>query len=451
LFQKSENPGLKIKAAILAVTCALTAAGQASLSNYLGPGILTRGAGDIGTRSGEQVNLRFHADVNGIYDNGIQPLSLDSNGNLAELNGVYGIEAGLGVYGVHQWRRSLMGLDYRGAFRHYSDASFYDGSDHQLLLGYTFQKSRRVYFDTQTAAGTFSRFIGSVPGLSVTIPDTLNTSTLLLFDSRTYFLESGADMTILTSARTSFTVGGEGYAVRRQSKLLVGMDGYSLHGFIQHRLTRSTSVGLGYEHTHFDFPKVFGESDIDAYQLLYATQFARNWTFNLRGGVYQSQVQGLEQVNLDPAVASILGIGSVTQTFYAKNVFPFGTAGLTRQFKSASITLQYGRTVTPGNGVYLTSRSENASAWISYTGSRRFSVSIGGGEQSLGSMGQQLSGYRQYTAGVGMSYLLTHAIHQVGRYDARRQEIDLAGYRRTADRVTFGLSFSPGALPLSLW
>jgi hypothetical protein len=39
----------------------------------------------------------------------------------------------------------------------------------------------------------------------------------------------------------------------------------------------------------------------------------------------------------------------------------------------------------------------------------------------------------------------------MARYDARHQEINLAGYRQTSYRIAFGLVFSSGDVPLSLW
>ena len=46
---------------------------------------------------------------------------------------------------------------------------------------------------------------------------------------------------------------------------------------------------------------------------------------------------------------------------------------------------------------------------------------------------------------------MTHAFHAVARYDLRQQEITIAGYRATSYRVTLGMAFSPGSMPLSLW
>jgi hypothetical protein len=355
---------------------------MAQLSNYLGPGILTRGASDIGTRSGEQVDLRFYAGVNGIYDNGIQPISVDSHGNLVQINGRFGVEADVGAYGVHRWKQAQLGLDYRGDFRHYASSSYFDGSDHRLTLGYTYQKSRRLYFDLQTVAGSFSFGLGSVPGTIVAIPTTVvDQPTSLLFDNRTYFAEGTATVTYLLSSKTSISLGGEGFLVDRQSKALIGMNGYGAHGSVHHRLSRTTTIGAEYSRQHFQFPHLFGQSDINSYQAVFATQFGRRWTFSIQLGAFQTEVAGVQQVALDPTIAALFGVNSVAQTFYRNDWFPSGNVTLSRQFHRSNLSLSYARTVLPGNGVYLTSRGDNASATYSYTGIRKVSLYVSGAKR----------------------------------------------------------------------
>ena len=77
-----------MKTRMIAMVLACCSTMTAQISNYLGPGILTRGAGDIGTRAGQDVDLRFFAGVYGIYDTGLQPFLVDSNGQLETVNGV---------------------------------------------------------------------------------------------------------------------------------------------------------------------------------------------------------------------------------------------------------------------------------------------------------------------------------------------------------------------------
>jgi hypothetical protein len=362
------------------------------------------------------------------------------------------VEANVGAYGVHRWKQAQLGLDYRGDFRHYSQNSYYDGSDHQLTLGYTYQKSRRLFFDLQGIGGSLSYGIGSVPGSVIGLPSSVvDQPTSLLFDNRTYFVEGSARVTYLLSSKTSISLGGEGFLVDRQSKSLIGTNGYGANAAVQHRLSRTTTIGAEYSRQHFQYPHLYGQSDVNSYQAVFGTQFGRRWTFSMQAGAFQTEVAGLQQVALDPSVAAIFGVASVTQTFYREDWFPSGGASLTRQFHRSSLTFSYSRTVLPGNGVYLTSRGDNALASYSYTGIRKVSLSVSGGEASLSSIGQTIPGYRQFIGGAGGTYALTRPIHLTARYDWRHQDINYGTYKPTSYRVTIGLQFSPGNIPLSMW
>jgi hypothetical protein len=216
-------------------------------------------------------------------------------------------------------------------------------------------------------------------------------------------------------------------------------------------MSRATTLGAEYSHQHFAYPGAFGQTDINSYTAIYSTQIGRPWTFSLQGGVYQAEVRGVEEVALSPAIAALLGINNVSQTFYREYTFPTGAARLTRQFKSSALFLSYAQSVTPGNGVYLTSRTSSGTATYNYTGIRKTSLSVSGGEYQLSSLGQGLQAYQQFSGGAGMSYAVYKALHLTARYDARHQEIDVAGYRRTGYRATIGIAFSPGTVPLALW
>ena len=444
---------MRIRLGVIVCVLASTAAAQQA-GGYLGPGVLSRGAGNIGNRGGQQVDLKVFADVTGVYDNGIQPFALDQTGNLTEIKGLYGVEATLGAYGSHSWRRAVLGLDYAGNFYHYPGASFYDGSTHNLTLGYTLQKSSHWSFDLRQVAGTSSRALGT-PGFygggAAPPGDVVNSATTLLFDSRTYYLQSTMDVNYIASARTTYTFGGDGYTVQRKAGGLVGVNGYDLHGRIQHRLSKTRSVGITYQHSHYDFPPVFGEADINTYEGFFSNQLGRRWIFTISGGAFQADVTGIKQVALNPVIAALLGQATASQAFSALAVYPSGTVSLGGVFKTSNIQFNYGRTATPGNGVYLTSRQESAGFNYGYTGIRGWNFSLSGSYNKLTTVGQGIQPYTQYSGGAGITYAITKSLHAVGRYDARHQEIDQAGFRRSSYRATLGLAYSPGDKPLSLW
>jgi len=151
---------------------------------------MSRGAGDIGKRGGETVDLRFFASLNAIYDTGLVPIFTDTGGKLVDPGGLAGVEAEIGAYGQHSWRRANLGLDYKGNYRHYNQQQYFDGSDQQLRLGYTYQRSRRLQVSFQGLGGTYSQGFGGVAGLAPTeVTGGLSPSSALLFDNRSTFLQ----------------------------------------------------------------------------------------------------------------------------------------------------------------------------------------------------------------------------------------------------------------------
>jgi hypothetical protein len=422
------------------------------LGDYGGPSIMSRGSGSVGTRGGQTVDLRFFANVNAIYDTGLVPLQTNTSGQLVSPGGLYGVEGQVGAYGTHTWRTASLSIDYKGNFRHYNEDSSFDGSDQQLSLGYTYQKSKRLKFDFQGLVGTYGQGFGTVTSETFT-ESSVNPSTSILFDNRSSFFQGGMDATYILSPRNSISVGGEGYDVTRHSNALVGMHGYTLRGSFEHRLSRNSSVGLVYDHYHYDFPHAFGESTSDGLQIGYNIAFDRNrWIFKILGGAIQSEVEGLQTVQLDPVIASILGISTTVQAYYQKTYIPSGSATLSGRFKTSNIIFSYNRGVSPGNGVYLTSRQENAGASYNYTGVRKTSLGLSGFYSSFASLGPTLTPYKYFSGGASASYAVSHALHLVARFDSRYQDItELNTFKKNSYRASIGVAFSPGDIPLTLW
>jgi hypothetical protein len=446
---------------LIALVCTFPVCVLAQLGGgYSGPSVLSRGAGEIGNRSGQEVDLRFYGGVTGTYDSGIQPVATDSKGNLLTVGGLYGVEATFGAYGSHSWRKAKLGLDYHGSFRHYDGASSLDGVDQTLQLGYTYQKSRHFVINAQALAGIITSGLNAAAyGYPNVTNNTVAQPTSQLFDNRSNYLQGGMDFTFVQSPRTSYTFGGDGFVIRRHSSQLIGVNGYVLRGSVEHRLSARTEVGFFYSRDHYDFPKSygkadisnFGQSDIDVAHLIFGTMFGPRWRLTAQAGVFHSEVQGVETVFLSPAVAALFGQSTTFQVFYRESVYPSGNVALTRQFHTSALSFNYGRTITPGNGVYLTSRSEGATANYSYTGIRRVNFSITGGYNTLKSVGAGIQPYRQATGGTGLTYSLGKGFQASARYDYRYQAVEELTYKHTGYRMAIGLSYSPGNVPLSLW
>jgi hypothetical protein len=160
---------------------------------------------------------------------------------------------------------------------------------------------------------------------------------------------------------------------------------------------------------------------------------------------------GLTSVAVDPVIAAITGQTSGVQAIYRVNWIPSGQVSLRRSFRQASVSFDYNHGVNPGNGVFLTSRYESASASLSYTGVRRWNLGISGTYSTLGSLAQDLAKYGSYTAGAGASTKLTGALHFISRFDYRYYDLSNTPFGRNSYRASIGFGFSPGDVPLSLW
>jgi hypothetical protein len=441
-----------LKIRLIALVCLTGSAAFAQLGGgYLGPAVLSTGATGVGTRGGELVDLRFYAGVSGVYDSSQQPVALDSKGNLLTIGGLAGVEVSVGLYGTHSWKTALLGVDYKGSAREYNAGSAYDSIDQSLTLGYTVQESKRLRFDARLTGGIYNNSLASVGITPAITSDNAVQPSTLLFDSRSYFVQGSLYGTYSFSPRTTFTVGGQGFDVWRQSSQLVGVEGYSLTGSVEHKVSKFTSIGFTYGRQHFDFPRSFGSSDVDTGQLFIGTNFGRFWNLVVKGGVFHSEVKGLQSVTLSPVIAALLGTSTTIQSFYKEDVFPSGSVVLTRKFKQSNVSLSVDESVSPGNGVYLTSKIQNAGAYYTYAGIRRVSLQLSGGYSGLSSIGQGIQPYRSAFGGGGMTYTLPYSLHLTARYDYRYQSIENLSYKHTGFRTVVGLTFSPGTVPLSIW
>lgn len=419
------------------------------IAGFQGPSVLSRGAGSIGNRSGRAVGIRFFAAVNAVVDNGIIPISVDSSGKIPTIGNLYGVEASIGAYGSKSFRRSQLGLDYKGSYRHYSDGTYFDGSDQSLALGYSAQPSKRLQVNLRGTGSSTSRGLGAFSAISVADAESIENPTALLFDNRTNSLQGSADFGYQKTSRLVFVVGGDGYTVRRQSSALIGVNGYSLRGGTQYQYSRPLALTVNYTFTHYDFPRAFGESDVHGVDVGLVRRMSRRWNLALSGGAYRAETQGLQRIGLDPAIAALLGTGSVIQAFYRVTTQPSYHALLTGTYRLASITFAAARAVNPGNGVYLTSQSENYTGSYSFTGIRNASFGASAGYSKLSSLGQSLGGYGQYTGGLNANYQVWRFTSVSARYDYRQSAIDLVGFKRTSNRLTIGLTFSPSEVPVS--
>lgn len=427
---------------------ALTAPLLAQLGEYAGPSVLSRGGGG-GVRPSAPIAFRPYFNLSALYDDGMSSAT-DASGRLRS-GGVAGGEAAVGLYGYHGWKHTVLGVNYRGDYRRYSRNTGYDGTTQLLTFGLTHQPAKRLELSFREGLGTFTQNTGYGGTFGFFDPTFAQIPHNELLDSRTDYASTMADATYLMTRRLSFNFGGTGFLVRRRVSSFYDVTGFSARGDAAYRLTRRSTIGADYFFTHFNFNKAFGASDIHSAAGNYSVRLSRFWELALRAGVIRVEMLSMGTVTIDPVVAAITGRATGFRAFYRRELAPTYSANVQRFFRRSTFHASYSHGVTPGNGVYMASRQNTASAGLSYTGMRYWSLNGGAYYSDMRSIGQNIGRYRTAGGNLGASRsIASRNLFFTMRVDARRY---LAGdaFRRTSYHASVGIAYSPGDVPLRLW
>jgi hypothetical protein len=430
---------------------ALLGLASSAFAQLAGPAILSRGEAPTALVS-PQLSFRPYATIEGVYDGGLEGVSVTPQGTLQNV-GSAGLKASWGINGAHSWRHTRLGLQYQGAAQHYQVSGF-DTLDQALLLGISHQFTPRAQLVLRESAGTFSRTF-SVPGLSQTVPFDPVASyipTVDFFDNRTYYMTSQADLTVQLSKRLTFNVGGDGFVERRRSSALAGAVGAAARGDIEYRLSRFSTIGVNYNFTHYAFTRVAGGTDFHAISGGYSVRMSRTLEFSAYAGIAQVESKFVESVPIDPVISALLGISYAAQVVHTKDLQPNLAGRLSKKYSRGVLFVSGGHSVTPGNGLFLTSYTTNALGGYTYTGLRRWSFTTSGMYSRSQATGQLAGGYATTVASFSTSRQVNRIAHLVWGVDMRRYTSgDFAGYNRNTYDVHGGVGFSPGDLPFRLW
>jgi hypothetical protein len=431
------------------LSLALVAAGAlfAQGTDYSGPSILSRGSLPGGQEEG-LFDIRPFAGVSGIYDSALTGVSVNSQGQVPSAGG-YGVEAHAGVEGYHTWQESSLSLDYSMSARHYTNESYYDGINESLALSYTRRLSRRLQLRVQEAGGISNNdSMGIASNGDYVNPQLANIPTNELFDTRVYYQSTYATLTYRLTKRWSISGGGNEFVAERPSPDLISAHGYGAYGDVGYRLNKTSTVTAFYNFNHFAYAQSFGATDFHMVGIGFAKDFGRNWHLYVSGGGARVETLGLELVPIDPAVAAIIGQSSGVVVAYHLNYVPSVQASLVRRFHRSSLAANYSEGMSPGNGVYLTSRSRVAGASYNYAASRKWSATARVGYTSLSDMTRTIGGYSGIDGGVSGSYRLVRSFFFTADGDIRDQNAGVS-YARRANRVSAGITWSPGEFPVS--
>ena len=419
-------------------------------SAYDGPAILGRGGPASGMRGTEAVPIHVQASINGTYDSNILGFSVDANGNFNQASSP-GLTAFIGVSGRKAWRRSFLGLDYSGDYNHFVRQSFFNGTNHQLNLAVGRQFGQRLQLVSQVGAGTSNRFIGGQSVFQASEIEFLAAPTAELFDSRSYFIGNSTSATYFLSRRQSIRVSGNAFSIRRRARSLVDMQSYGASADFVRRVNRATSVGVSYSFSHFDFTKVFGESDINTIGTHVSRRIGRDLQLAVSLTGTQQSTVGVRSIALDPVLAALLGRGAGAEVFESNNLLYGYSVGAVRRLRRSNASITAERGIIPGNGFFLTSINRSVSAVLSHNLSRE--MSFGGifGYNRLSSLGFASGDFKGWTGGANFTYKLTESLGVNAQYDWRTFDLQQTTFGRTGYRATLGLTYFPQRGPAGLF
>ena len=427
-------------------------------STYDGPSILSRDSGLSPQTKAAMNAFGLYAQIIGVYDSGLITPSTVQGKQVTTVAG-FGEEMDFGANFSHRWRRGKLGIEYRGSYRQYSNAPAFDGLDQFLQLTYSQTLLRHLTLDVKNTLGTTTLANGAFSYFPATILDRLGLPTGELFDSRTNYLQSRVDLTWRPTARLSFNFGGDGFVVRRASPLLAGLNGYNARASVAYRLTARQTISASYENTYFDFQGTYGNSHLETTALGYSIGLTREWELSTLAGGVRVGTLGLTQIPLDAAIAALTGESFAVVTFSNVLYLPVAEVRLIRRFKTASLTFDYASSVTPGNGLYLTSRQTSGTVAYSYIATRALQARVNAGYNQLSALGtitgQALGKYSNVQGGMQVLYKLTGDAYLDVRYDYRRYTtpytIGDAILENDSNRVSVGVAFSLGETSPVAW
>lgn len=442
---------------LLAIGSLALLAGQASAQIVGGPGpsTMSRGGNASGMRGSELVDFTFYGGVTGFYDTGILQPNVDSNGNPSGSDQAgYGLN--FGAYGSHAWRRSSVGVDYRGDVRrsitnNNANNVGLNGTDQALGVEFRRILTRKWEIVGREAAGTTNRPFGGFSAPSYISTDTISVPLTEVYNNRVYYTQTSAYASYSLSSRTLFSMGGGDFRMHRSSQGLVSANGTYAVGTMQRRLSRKMSVSGGYQFMRYTYPRAFGDSNIHSVNVGVERNLGRYSALQVSIGVYRLETLGSQTYTLNPEVAAILGRPTGVAVLYRVNYLTSVNATYAYRKRNWGYTGGYTRGASPGNGVYLTSQNEAFSVGASYSGLQKISFGANASYTRMVSVFQTAEPFHYSQVGGGFAYNLGHHMNFVAQADFRDMTAGLTVANRKGFSAVAGFSFSSSSLPLSLW
>jgi hypothetical protein len=284
--------------------------------------------------------------------------------------GFEGYDAGLGLDLLHYYRSGVVSLDYTGGYRGYPgfNSDPVNNIIQNLSLAWNAQLSRHVLFTVRELAGWNPG--GWIPQVVITPEFALGLNLIAIRNESSL---TSAGLSIQQTRRLSWQLGGDFYELRFvPSSNNIGSYSEDATAGINYRVSKRTTIGANALYQHFSFLQSRGTTSTQGGFASLQHSFGPRIELGVSGGAMRT--------SYDESSAQVFGI-VLPVSNPRPTLVPFASARLSIARRHTTFSLSGGETVSPGNGVFLTSRLIYAGAGFSYVATRRWSFSAGGGYQ----------------------------------------------------------------------
>lgn len=421
---------------------------SATSTSYDGPNVMGRGPLRIGLFGAESTPIRFSFNVGATYDTLLGAFRTDANGNLAPGAGSYGVEGGFSVSGQKRYRRAVLGVSYSGSYNYIANIQGFSGANQALNLGYSRRLTRRLEMSWTTTGSITNRLLGNPLNQQSVGADLVAAPVNELFDNRLYFLQSQMLYSFRLNSRWHVQGGGSGGTVRRQAASLADVNIYGGNAALMYRWNRNTTIGFGYNFSHFNFGRFFGESNLHGVTVDFGRKIGRDWQLTVSATGQTIRTIGVRRVALDPVIAALLGTSSGVEAFDSSRRIAGYGIGVERRYRRSLFSVRADRSVVPGNGLMLTSVINMQSVAFSTSASRNWSINAGASRSSMGEVaGSTLGAFDVWQIQTSVNRKFTTELGMMASVEYRSFKLGNSTLDRRGTRFMIGLTYSPTSLP----
>lgn len=386
--------------------------------------------------------FNFYLFADGVYDlNSFQTAGTPGTSG-------WGVDAGGGASGFHEFSTGSVALSYRGGYRDYQTSLFPSGTDQNLSFQFKKALTRRWSIIYSQSAGIYL-YGGTYFALQPSQTNFIQTNP---FSSETRFLNSSISLAHQQTRRLSYSVEGDFFLIRYNINSAIGDTGVSGSGSVYYRYSRHTTFSGTYSHTYIAYQRGVGTSQVDSAYLTLSRDMPSRWHLGVSGGFSRVNSNGTAVIPVPISIGGEILNAYFIGKFHQVAFLPYFQGTLSHSGHWSQFSITGGESATPGNGFFLASRTIGVSGFYSYPFSRTTNLSFGGAYNRLSSISNTTStAYSTSSFSASLGHNVTRHLGLNLRYDFIDYGVFGGFTGRTDNRFSFGVVFNSKNVPITLF